>query len=196
MCLCECMYACVKFRRKESIFLLRFFSYRPTLVVTRSVCIYRNNFPRGKLYRTYRIVVSRHPGSFFKLKKTSVVQFQNKRLSNILSFFRFSLGLSICVSVLLLSTLTYFFLLFVCVIYLSLTLVACMCVKSALYYYYSTLYHHSQHHSVKVLAFWQNIKTKKIFFRSTPSLPVSHSLFLECSPFWILFYDGWKFEER
>ena len=80
-----------------------------------------------------------------------------------------------CGSVLLLYPFTYFFLLFICVMYFSLTLVACMCVKSALYYYYSTLYHHSQHHSVKVLAFWQNIKTKKIFFRST--LSVSHTLY-------------------
>ena len=183
--MCECVYACVKFRRKESIFLLRFFSYRPTLVVTRSVCIYWNNFPRGKLYRTYRIVVSRHPGSFFKLKKTSVVQFQNKRLSNILSFFRFSLGLSMCVYVMLFCSFAYFFLSFAYVIYFTLTLDACMCVKSAFNYYYSTLYHHSQqHHSVKVLAFWQNIKTKKIFFRA------SLTLFLECSPFWILFNDG------
>lgn len=48
---------------------------------------------------SHTIVVSRHLGSFFKLKKTSVVQFQNKRLSNIfvfLSLFIRSVNVRVC----------------------------------------------------------------------------------------------------
>ena len=75
---------------------------------------------------SHTIVVSRHLGSFFKLKKTSVVQFQNKRLSNILSFFRFSLVLSMCAYVIFFYSFAVFFRSFVRVIYFTLTLVACM----------------------------------------------------------------------
>ena len=145
-----CMYVCVLSLAEKRVFFSCDFSLRPTLLT--GVCIL-------KLFSSYKtishtIVVSRHLGSFFKLKKTSVVQFQNKRLSNILSFFRFSLVLSMCVYVMLFCSFPYFFLSFVYVIYFTLTLDACMCVKSAFNYYYSTLYHHSQqHHSVKVLAF-------------------------------------------
>ena len=81
MYICVDERVCVAISEKREYFSLAIFRFI-RYSVNRSVYIEIIFLVQKTISHT--IVVSRHLGSFFKLKKTSVVQFQNKRLSNIL----------------------------------------------------------------------------------------------------------------